>query len=872
MRTLARTLVLASAALLHLSLTTSQPSLRAQTPATPAQTPTQAAPAQDRVFAPAPGFDREAASVVGLLEQFHYNRNAVKPADYAEVIPNFMTDFDGQRLFFLESDKTAFIARYSPRWVYNNLTSLGKTDPAYDIFNTYTKRVTDRIHNVLGQLDHITPDDLDGHDSYLYDRKDAPFPADETEADTLWTQRIKNEIIGEMLNKKNLDDAQKDIRKRYERWLKNLAEIEPTDISEAYLTTVAHLYDPHTAYMSAETFDEFNIGIKAQLIGIGAVLSVEDDYCTIREIVAGGPADLSKQLQPKDKIIAVAEDRQDPVDVIGMKLLKIVHLIRGKKGTRVHLTIIPAADPTQRKQIVIKRDVVSLDASRARGAIHDVPAPDGEGAIPIGVISLPGFYDAGTNDKGEPSPSATQDVARLITQFQQSDRGIQGLVLDLRGNGGGLLSEAINLTGLFVKAGPVVQVRNFYGQVQVNNSDNKDITYTGPLAVLVSRFSASASEIVAGALQNYGRAIIIGDSATHGKGTVQQLLEMQQLVPALARLNTKTGSVRLTIQKFYLPSGDSTQLKGVVSDIPLPSIDDYLPIGEKSLPRALAWDEITTSKYDGHTLSPDLLATLRGASEKRQQTLEEFNYHRKNIDRFKNLQEQKILPLNLNERLAQKTADQIFKKEQDEERNRLASALGYNSREYLLGPTKDKTKTPAQPETDDTSAPPPPPAPASNPSDSTNLLNDLPGMRIANNSAGNTASIAPTPGENLTPKPPADSAGTAMPSTAPSENPAPVAPAALAENPDPVALADNPASKPADADEEDDEDSLSPEQLEEDAKKLDIHLRETLRVLADAIDMAKHPVPGLASAPPAPLTAAAVHRQYEGVRDKGVSE
>ncbi|MDF9828403.1 carboxyl-terminal processing protease [Ereboglobus sp. PH5-10] len=800
-----------------LSLGTDGSFLRAQSAAATAP--------QDRIFAPAPGFNREAASVVALLEQFHYNRNAVRPVDYAEIIPNFMADFDGQRLFFLESDKVAFTTRYSPRWVYNNLTSLGKTDPAYDIFNVYTRRVTNRINWALDKLDAITSGDLAGNDGYLYDRKDSPWPADMAEADTLWMQRLKNEIIGEMLNEKSLDDARANIRKRYERWLKNLADIEPKDISETYLTTVAHLYDPHTAYMSAETLEEFSIGIKLQLIGIGAVLSIEDDYCTIREIVVGGPADLSKQLQPKDKIIAVAEDGHEPVDVIGMKLRNVVQLIRGKKDTKVHLTVIPAADASQRKQVVITRDVVSLDASRARGAIHEIPSLDGKGTTPIGVITLPGFYDAGINDKGEPSPSATQDIARLITQFQQSERGIQGLVLDLRGNGGGLLSEAIKLTGLFVKAGPVVQVKNYYGQVQVDSSEAPEPLYPGPLAVLVSRFSASASEIVAGALQNYGRAIIVGDSSTHGKGTVQQLLEMQQLVPALARLNSKTGGVKLTIQKFYLPNGDSTQLKGVVSDIPLPSIDDYLPIGEKSLPRALAWDEITPSRYEGSALPPELLEALREASEKRQQTLEEFDYFRKTIDWFKTRQEQKILSLNLDERLAQQARDKAFKKEQDEERNRLAAAVGYASTEFLLGPPKEKTrktsKTPVENTVPPAGAEPrPESAPDAGadkqpalPDQSSAIPKTLPdGIRLAGTSAAGSGNAETQPG-----------AGT---------------PDAKSEDDDP----------------------FSDEQLEEDAKKLDIHLRETLRVLNDAINMARHPGPSVAANAPAPLTAAAVGR------------
>jgi len=333
--------------------------------------------------------------------------------------------------------------------------------------------------------------------------------------------------------------------------------------------------------------------------------------------------------------------------------------------------------------ISITRDVVKLDSARARAAVFQVPGADGK-TVPLGVVTLPAFY--GPADEGDTDAdrtSASEDVARLIVQLKQAN--IQGLVLDLRHNGGGYLSEAIELAGLFIHQGPVVQVKGYDGEIQVDSDKAENLTYDGPMAVLVDRFSASASEIVAGALKDYGRAVVIGDSSTHGKGTVQATFEMKKISRELARSPEKTGAAKITIQKFYLPDGSSTQLKGVVSDIVLPSVDEYLPIGESDLPHALVWDKIATSSFRGAPIDAKVLEALKKDSEARQTGLEEFGYVRKYVEWFKERQAEKLISLNLVERRKQKTEDDAFRKEIKSERNALAKA-DYPFKEFRLGP------------------------------------------------------------------------------------------------------------------------------------------------------------------------------------------
>lgn len=623
----------------------------------------------------------EASLLIRLLEEVQYNHGSVHESDYGEVVPDYMKQLDNQHLFFLDSDRRAFMAKYDAKTVYANLAYLGNIDAAYDIYNAYMARLRDRVHWILGQLDSGV--DLTANDSFSVDRSKSNWPSTPQEADEIWSKRLRFELIAEMLDKKTPQQAKDELRKRYEHMVKNMAQTTTDDLAETYLTTVTELYDPHSNYFSADDYEDFSIQMKLHLVGIGAILQAKDDYCTVKELIPGGPADLSHQIKPDDKIVSVAQDGEEPVDIIGMRLRDIVNLIRGKKGTRVHL-LVERAGLQGHKDVVIVRDDVKLNSARAHGGVFQVPDPSGK-AVPIGVISLPEFYGpADDPELARENTSASKDVAKLIVEMKEA--GVKGIVLDLRNNGGGFLTEAVNVAGLFIPPhGPVVQVRDSDGGVQVNQDDDSGVLWDGPLAVLENRLSASASEIVAGALQNYGRAIIIGDTSTHGKGTVQTVLEMKNINRALQYSTVKTGAAKITVQKFYLPNGSSTQLEGVKADIALPSIDDYLPIGESSLPHALIWDRIPSTLFDGHPLDPKVVDALRQDSLERQHTLEEFAYLRRNVDWFKNKEEQKLISLNLADRQKQKALDDAFKKEMDAERAKLAKE-DYPFQEFRVAP------------------------------------------------------------------------------------------------------------------------------------------------------------------------------------------
>lgn len=654
-----------------------------------------------KAFSTSTSLANEAMTLVKLLEQAHYNHEGVRREDFAAVIPDYMKAFDGQRLFFFDTDRARFVEQYGNR-VYYNTAFLGNIDAAYRIFEVYQTRVEDRVAWILAQLEQEI--DLGTNEVYQPERSKAEWPSAEA-ADILWLRRLKFELLGEILNKKTIAEAKTAVTKRYGRMLKNLGELESSDLAEVYLSTIAQLFDPHSTYFSADTYEDFGIQMKLQLVGIGALLSLEDDTCMVKEIIPGGPADLSRELKPNDKIIAVAQTGAEPIEVLGMKLRKIVELIRGQKGTAVRLLVQPAdaTDASARREVVLTRDVVKLNSARARAALFQVPDAE-EKLHPIGVITLPAFYGpADDGDTDAEKTTASRDVAQLIAGLKEV--GVEGLVLDLRYNGGGYLTEAIDLAGLFIPQGPVVQVRNFTGELQVDHDTNPEIAYAGPLAVLVNRFSASASEIVAGALQNYGRAVVIGDTSTHGKGTVQQVVEMKQLSRALALSPQKTGAAKFTIQKYYLPSGASTQLKGVVPDVVLPSIEEFIPnIGEGDLPRALVWDQIKTSSFEGQPLDANLQTTLAATSNRRQASLEEFTYLKRNIDWFKARQEQKEISLNLETRTKQRAEDTEFRKAMKLEKERIAKS-DYAFKPFYLGPPPvPRIKAPKKNDEDDLDA------------------------------------------------------------------------------------------------------------------------------------------------------------------------
>lgn len=636
----------------------------------------------DREFKTTPVMKQETRTLVQLLEAYHYNKDAVSPADYPQLISDYMKEgLDPSRLFFTAEDEKNFRGQFGPR-LETDLAYLGNIDTAFAIYRTYEDRVKARTTWVFEELKH--DHDFTIQESYAPDRSKSEFPANATEADDLWRRRIKYEILQDLLAKKNPEEAKATVRKRYERMLKNVGDIEPLDVQEMFLSSFTRMYDPHSAYFSADTLQDFSIQMKLSLIGIGAVLGIEDDgNCVVKEVKAGSPADLSGQIHVNDKIIAVQQPDGEAIEVIGMKLRRIVDMIRGTKGTKVTLTILPhdAVDAAKTKEVHIVRDVIKLDESRASASIYDLPGENNT-VVPVGVITLNSFYGPSEDSTTTENKNATtQDVAELIGKLKT--RGIKALVIDLRRNGGGLLSEAVDLTGLFIAQGPVVQVRDSLGRLQVDSDTDTTVSYAGPLAVLTSRFSASASEIFAGALQNYGRAVIIGDSTTHGKGTVQAVMEMKNYLPRLSQGFANTGAAKLTVQKFYLPNGASTQKHGVTPDITLPSIDDFLPIGESDLPHALIWDEIKSVSFEGQALAQTFMQPLLEASRERQHSLEEFAYLNKNIDWFKEHQEQKNVSLNLNQRLALKQTDADFKKAMDAERERLAKN-NYASREVKL--------------------------------------------------------------------------------------------------------------------------------------------------------------------------------------------
>jgi len=448
------------------------------------------------------------------------------------------------------------------------------------------------------------------------------------------------------------DEIVKKLARRYQRTLRNLKQFESDEVLQLWLDSLGHAYDPHTDYLGKRELDQFSMSMNLRLFGIGATLQSEDGYTVIKEIRPGTPAEKSKQIKVGDKVVAVAQGKGEFVDVIDEKLTKVVGQIRGEKGSEVRLSIIPSgADSSVRKVVSIIRDEIKLEDSEAKGKLVELPSDNGK-TKRVGVIDLPSFYAnfsiGGQRGSGK---TTTGDVAKLLKKL--TTEGAEGIVLDLRRNGGGSLEEAINLAGLFIKSGPVVQIRNYDGSIQIDEDRDDSIAYDGPLVVLTSRFSASASEIVAAALQDYGRAVLVGDSSTHGKGTVQTVQELNQYLKGAQN----PGAVKVTIRKFYRASGGSTQLKGVTPDIALPGINSHAEVGETSLENALAWDVIPGAKFDKLDRVQPLLGELTKRSAARVAKDKDFEYVREDVDRYRKMIADKTVSLNEQKRLTEKAAD-----------------------------------------------------------------------------------------------------------------------------------------------------------------------------------------------------------------------
>jgi carboxyl-terminal processing protease len=593
--------------------------------------------------------------VSSLLERSHFSRQAFDDAMSAKFLNRYIDTLDALHLHFLKSDIDEFEKKY--RDSLDELTmKRGDASPCHEMFARLYQRAEQRA-NYAQELLRTEKFEFTGNDEYLINRKEAPRPVDMNAAKALWRQHLRYEYLQEKLNKQKPLEIQNTLSNRYTLMIKTLKDTSPDEVLEIYLTALAHVYDPHSDYMGHNQLENFSIGMKLSLFGIGALLGTKDGYCHIEQLMPGGPAELSKKLKPKDKIIAVAQGPGEPVDVVGWKLSKIVELIRGPKGTEVKLTVIPvgAPDPSTRKIITLVRDEIQLVNSEAKAKIIDVPSSSG-GQHRLGVIDLPSFYaDFGLDGRREKNhKSTTTDVAKLLNKLNEEK--VDGIILDLRRNGGGSLEEAINLTGLFIKKGPVVQTKDPTGEIVVDSDTDPTMLYSGPLIVLTSRFSASASEILAGALQDYGRAVIVGDSSTHGKGTVQSLIQLKSIME-MAKLNTGStdpGALKLTVRKFYRAGGSSTQLKGVIPDIILPSANNYAEIGESALENPLPWDEVPTAKLDKFNLVKPYIDGLQKRSSSRIADSKDYSYVREDIERFRKALQEKSVSLNEAKRLQEK--------------------------------------------------------------------------------------------------------------------------------------------------------------------------------------------------------------------------
>lgn len=584
-----------------------------------------------------PDKEQQAASihVSRQLLLSHYRKQPIDRVLSERIFENYLNALDSQRIYFLASDVESFEPY---RYRLDGALKTGQLEPGFNIYNNYEKRVIERLTYLLKMLDAgIDKLDFNKNESLQTDRKDSPWLTTKEEMDDLWRKRLKSAVLSLKLSGKTDEEIMKTLRTRYESQLNRVLQTRSEDAFQAYMNAFTGVYDPHTAYFSPRTSENFNINMSLSLEGIGAVLQSDNEYTKVLRMVPAGPADKQGQLSPADRIVGVGQGKTgEIVDVIGWRLDEVVDLIRGPKHSTVRLEVIPAGtkDENQTKVISIVRDKVKLEEQAAQSKVMEIEK-DGM-TKRIGVIDIPAFYaDFKAMQEGDPNyKSTTRDVKNLLKELETE--GIDGLVIDLRNNGGGSLQEANMLTGLFIKEGPTVQIRNSRG-VDVLKDPDPELVYGGPLVVLVNRMSASASEIFAGAIQDYGRGVIMG-SQTFGKGTVQSVRSLNH------------GQIKITQAKFYRVSGASTQHKGVIPDIELPSTIDKAEIGEDALPEALPWDAIEPVEHTKYTSTSDILDQLKGRHEARFNATPEYKLLLEQIEFLKERRETTTLSLNAAER------------------------------------------------------------------------------------------------------------------------------------------------------------------------------------------------------------------------------
>jgi len=580
-------------------------------------------------------------NVVELLKRHHYNKPPLNDERSEKIYQGYLKMLDPSRSYFIASD----IAEFDQwRTRFDDLLKNGDLQPGFVIYKRHLERLQSRLQFTLNMLENgVDTLDFNTDETLLIDRENAPWVKDLAELDDLWRKRVKDEVLRLKIAGKEPKAIQELLTKRYNNQLARLKQTRGEDVFQAYINAFAMSYDPHTTYLSPDNAENFDINMSLSLEGIGAVLQSDNEHVKVVRLVPAGPAEKSKQIAPADKIIGVAQGSKEMVDVIGWRLDEVVKLIRGPKGSQVRLEVIPASnapnDQTS-KVVAITREAVKLEEQAAKKSILNLKHDNRD--YKLGVIEIPAFYlDFKAFRAGDPNyKSTTRDVKRLLTELEKEK--VDGVVIDLRNNGGGSLQEATELTGLFIDQGPTVLVRNSDGRVDVLADENTGIYYKGPMAVLVNRLSASASEIFAGAMQDYHRALILGGQ-TFGKGTVQTIQPLNH------------GELKLTLAKFYRVSGQSTQHQGVIPDIRYPDIMDTKEIGESALPEALPWDSIKPAiKPELDPIKP-FLAELQTRFEGRTAQNPDFTFARERLQLAQKLMEETTVSLNETKRRAQQT-------------------------------------------------------------------------------------------------------------------------------------------------------------------------------------------------------------------------
>jgi carboxyl-terminal processing protease len=617
------------------------------------------------VLKPESKYQKSDLLIMTMLSRYHYNKFNLGDSLSSVILNRYLETLDYNKSYFLVSDIDEF-NKY--RTQLDDDLKIGMVQPAFYIYNRFIQRVQERDDYIFRIL-NVEPD-FTVNEYYTFDRKNDGWPKDTAELNNIWHKRIKNEELNEMLRGKTWKETAEILKKRYENFQKRMLQYNSEDVFQFFMNSFTEAIDPHTNYFSPITSENFEINMSLSLEGIGAQLSTEDEYTKVVEVIAGGPAFKSNLIHKDDRIIAVAQgDTGKFEDVIGWRLDNVVKKIRGPKGTVVRLQILDAERGLNSapKEIRLVRDKIKLEEQAAKKEIIQI----NQDGVPykLGVITLPSFYaDYKSQQNGDRDyQTASRDVKLLLLELEYEK--VDGVILDLRNNGGGSLQEAINMTGLFIKDGPVVQVKGSDGRVDVDYDQDNGIVYDGPLAVLVNRSSASASEIFAGAIQDYQRGLIIGEQ-TYGKGTVQNLIDLN-------RLNTgdtsKLGQLKLTIAKFYRITGGSTQRLGVIPDIQFPSSADSNEFRESSEPSALPYDQITPTKFKLYENLKSYIPKLIAMHNKRIKTSVDFQSLIEEIDDYKAERQKKEISLNLEER----------KKERDEAEEKRLEIL--NERRQAAG-------------------------------------------------------------------------------------------------------------------------------------------------------------------------------------------